>query len=319
MKTLADLGEKAVVASLIGSIRSTAAVGPGDDAAAVDIGPQYLVATSDITSRLSHMPKGMSYWQTGWYVAAVNFSDVAAMGARPIGILASFVLPRSMPVDDFLSIMKGVQDCALSVGAEVLGGDTKEGDDVAISGCALGLVDKDKVLLRSEAGEGDLLAVTGPMGLSAAGYFAITQGIDAPRALKALLEPQPRTREGMVLSSSGAVTSCMDITDGLAFTISEIGKRSGVSFEVDWGRIPIDPETLEVAKRTGESVEELAMYYGGDYELLFTFRPEAEEQLRASLGERFHIIGKAVGKENILIRDGGVVPIENRGWEHFRM
>lgn len=319
MQTLGDIGEKAIVASLIGSIKSTAAVGPGDDAAAVDIGPQYLVVTSDITSRLSHMPKGMSYWQIGWYVAAVNFSDVAAMGAKPIGILTSFVLPRTMAVDDFLSIMRGVQDCSLSVGAEVLGGDTKEGDDVAISGCALGLVDKDKMLLRSGAKEGDLLAVTGPMGLSAAGYFAITQGIDAPKALKALLEPQPRIKEGQVLSSSGAVTSCMDITDGLAFTISEIGKQSGVSFEVDWNSIPIDPETLEVSENTGESVEDLAMYYGGDYELLFTFRPEAEAALRSSLGEHFQIIGKAAGKENLLIRDGGVVPIENRGWEHFRM
>ncbi|MBI0581765.1 MAG: thiamine-phosphate kinase [Methanomassiliicoccales archaeon] len=318
MKTLADLGEKAVISLLLENVETTAAVGPGDDAAAVDIGPQYLVISTDVVSRASHLPKGMTEWQIGWFAAAVNFSDIAAMGARPVGLVMAYVLPRDMPFEDLKRISQGVRDCCAFVGADLLGGDTKEGEEMVITGTAIGLVDKDRVLLRRGAREGDLLAVTGPIGSAAAGYAAIKRGIYAPRSVKALLEPQPRTREGIILSSSGRVTSCMDITDGLAYSIGELSKQSGVGFEVRWCSIPVGEDVGRVAEKSGMSAEDLVMHFGGDYELLFTLSPEGYDELNEKLGGRLHVIGRASGKGNVLIRDGKVVPLDTRGYEHFR-
>ena len=318
MKTLADLGEKEAISLLLKGIKTTVAVGPGDDAAAIDLGDQYLVVSTDIVSRTAHLPTGMTDWQIGWFAAAVNFSDIAAMGAQPLGVLIAYALPRTMPFEDLQRIEQGVLDCCRSVGADLLGGDTKEGEEMVIAGTALGLVDKDKILLRKGAKEGDLLAVTGPLGLAAAGYIASKKGIFAPRTVKALLEPQPRIKEGMVLSASGQVTSCMDITDGLAYSIGELSRQGGVHFEVRWCSIPIGEDVQKVADKSGTAVQDLVMHFGGDYELLFTLSPDAVDELSAAMEGRLHVIGRVKGEQNVLITAGKVVPLDTRGYEHFR-
>ena len=317
MNTLADLGEKAVISHLLQRVKTSAAVGPGDDAAAIDLGTQYLVVTTDVITRSYHMPDGMTDWQIGWFAAAVNFSDVAAMGARPLGLVMAYVLPRDMPLEQFDRISQGVYDCCQAVGADLLGGDTKEGAGIVMAGTAIGLVDKDRILLRRGAKEGDLVAVTGPIGMSAAGYAAIRAGIDMPLGIKALLEPQPRTEQGMVLSSSGHVTSCMDITDGLAYSVGELARQSGKGFEVMWASIPVGEGVEEVAIRSGVSLQDLVLHFGGDYELLFTFDPQAKEELEQVLGEHMHVIGRVKGEESVLVRDDVAVPLDTRGYEHF--
>jgi len=318
MQRLSDLGEKAVVASLLSKITGAAAVGPGDDAAAVEVGGRYVVATTDIVSRTAHLPPSMSAEEIGWFVAAVNLSDVAAMGARPLGLLLSFCLPRDLEVEELKGMMNGAQDCAASVGTEILGGDTKEGRELVIAGTALGEVAKDRILLRRGAREGDLLAVTGTMGLAAAGWAAWAKGLDAPAAVRAFLHPVPRVREGMALSESGAVTSAMDVTDGLAYSVHELSRQSGVHFAVEWERIPVDPLVHEVARHAGERAEDLVLHYGGDYELLFTVQADRLDQVREALGDAFAVIGRAEGMENVLIKEGEVLPLESRGYEHFR-
>lgn len=318
MQRLSDLGEKAVVASLLPKIKGSAAVGPGDDAAAIEVGGRYVVATTDIVSRTAHLPAGMTGPEIGWFVAAVNLSDIAAMGARPLGLLLSFCLPRDLPVAELEGMMRGAQDCAASVGSEVLGGDTKEGRELVISGTALGEVAKERILLRKGARKGDLLAVTGTMGLAAAGYAAHARGIPAPAAVRAFLHPMPRVKEGMALSASGATTSAMDVTDGLAYSVHELTRHSGTHFRVEWERIPVVPLVHAIAEQSGERTEDLVLYYGGDYELLFTIRPELLEHVRGALGSSFTVIGRAEGTENVLIKEGRVLPLESRGYEHFR-
>jgi thiamine-monophosphate kinase len=318
MKTLADLGEKRIVSLLLEDIKGDAAVGPGDDAAAVDLGSQYLVVSTDVVARASHLPRGMTNREIGWFAAAVNFSDIAAMGAKPLGLVLAYVLPRDLPFDDLKAIALGAQECCRWVGADLLGGDTKEGNEMVIAGTALGLVGKDRILLRRGAREGDLIAVTGPIGAAAAGYTAAMKGIHAPRSVNALLRPQPRTREGMILSTSGNVTSCMDITDGLGYSVGELSRQSGVGFEIDWKAIPKGEDVAMVATKSGVSAEDLVMHFGGDYELLFTLSPEAKDDLTVALGGRMDVIGQASGKENLLIRESEVVPLDTRGYEHFR-
>ena len=247
-------------------------------------------------------------------VAAVNLSDIAAMGARPLGLLLSFCLPRNYLLEDLEEMMEGAQECALSVGTEILGGDTKEGKELVIAGTALGEVEKEHILLRRGAREGDLLAVTGTMGLASAGYAAVSNGLDAPDAM-ALIGQNRIRREWRY---SGSATSAMDVTDGLAYSVHELSRHSGVHFAVDWDAIPVRSEVHEIAKAVDGSVEDMVLHYGGDYELLFTIRPDMLDAARDALNDGFTVIGRAGGQENVLIKGGKVSYLEPHGYEHFK-
>jgi thiamine-monophosphate kinase len=298
---------------------SSNAIGPGDDAAAVDMGFVYLVASTDMIAQSTHIQPGMTDWQIGWTVAAVNFSDIAAMGAKPIGLLVSMGLPKDTPSERLDEIIRGILDCCECTGGEMLGGDTKETPELTLSGTALGTVAKKCILLRRGAQKDDLLAITGNLGLAAAGYHSIKNSIGNKKAEKALLEPRPRVMEGMALSASGVVTSCMDISDGLASSVHTLAEASKVYFVVDYDTIPVEKEVVEIAKEAGLSLDELVLYYGGDYQLLFTLRPEGLGRLNSLLGKSFTVIGKAgAAGKNELIKEGKIVPLENRGYEHFR-
>ncbi|MDD1743350.1 MAG: thiamine-phosphate kinase [Methanomassiliicoccales archaeon] len=322
MSKLSEIGEKEAVRRILAEIaekESSNAIGPGDDAAAIDMGFVYLVASTDMIAQSTHVLPGMTDWQIGWTVAAVNFSDVAAMGAKPIGLLVSMGLPKDTPSERLDEIIRGILDCCECAGGEMLGGDTKEAPELTLSGTALGTVTKKGILLRKGAKKGDLLAITGSLGLAAAGYQSIKGSLDVKRAEKALLEPKPRVKEGMALSASGVVTSCMDISDGLASSVHTLAEASKVTFEVDYDAIPVDKEVIEIARRASTSPEELVLYYGGDYQLLFTLRPEGLGLLSSLLGDSFTVIGKAKAEgENLLITGSKKKALENRGYEHFR-
>jgi thiamine-monophosphate kinase len=322
MSKLSEMGEKEAVRRILAEIaekESSNAIGPGDDAAAVDMGFVYLVASTDMIAQSSHVLPGMTDWQIGWTVAAVNFSDVAAMGAKPIGLLVSMGLPKDLPSERLDDIIRGILDCCEFANSEMLGGDTKEAPELTLSGTALGTVMKKDILLRKGAKKADLLAITGSLGLAAAGYYSMKNSLGNKKAEKTLLEPRPRLAEGMALSASGVVTSCMDISDGLASSVHTLAEASKVSFEVDYDSIPVEEDVLEIAKEVGLSPDELVLYYGGDYQLLFTLRLEGLERLRSLLGDSFTVIGKArpAGK-NELRKGGQITQLENRGYEHFR-
>jgi thiamine-monophosphate kinase len=131
------------------------------------------------------------------------------------------------------------------------------------------------------------------------------------------MRPKPRIREGMALSDSGAVTSAMDVTDGLAYSVHELSRHSGIHFLVDWNAIPIRPDVTRIAAAAGGSTEDMVLHFGGDYELLFTIRPDMLDAVKDALGDGFSVIGRAEGSENVLMRDGQVSSLESRGYEHF--
>jgi len=317
MARLDDLGEKAIVSRILESLESGVAVGPGDDAAAIDMGSYYLVISTDIISKASHLPLGMTDWQIGWMVAAVNYSDIAAMGAEPLGLLLAMGLPRDLEDNRVMAMVQGADDCSRKMGASLLGGDTKEAAEIILTGTALGKVEKGGLLTRGGAAPGDLLAITGELGLAAAGFVSIREEIDCPEGRKALMEPWPRTKEGRTLSRSGHVTACIDISDGLAHSVHLLSTASGVAFELEWESIPVRWDVTQVAEISGIDIEELVLFFGGDYELLFTIAPDGLEDLKREIPD-IRVIGRAVeGRENILTRQGKIVNLENRGWEHF--
>jgi thiamine-monophosphate kinase len=322
MSKLSDIGEREAVQRILAEIAETVSstnIGPGDDAAAIDLGALYLVASTDMLAQKTHFLPQTSYHQMGWEVAAANLSDIAAMGAKPVGLLVSMGLPRTLEFANLDEMIQGVLDCCQEAGTELLGGDTKETSEIVLTGTALGTVAKRSILLRKGAQAGDLLAVTGTVGLAAAGYHSLTKGLNAKRAERVFLEPKARVKEGQILSASGTVTSCMDVSDGLALSVHALSEASRVGFEVDFGAIPVEKEVLGVAKQADAKPEDLILYYGGDYQLLFTFKQEGLNLLRSRLGNSFTVIGRArPGADNVLVKQGRMTPLERRGYEHFR-
>ena len=215
----------------------------------------------------------------------------------------------------------GMNDCARRFNTSIVGGDTKEHDDLVLCGTAIGEVAKKGILLRRGAKAGDLIAVSGVLGRAGAGYMSLKRNLGLKEAEDALKRPWPRIREGMVLSGSGIVTSCMDISDGLSTSIFELSRNSGMTYEIDYAKIPKAKE-VDMAFHDLERQKDLVLNFGDDFELIFTVKREEEEtltKLSKDCGCPFTVIGKVTsGEENILIDGGKREKLENLGYEHFR-
>jgi thiamine-monophosphate kinase len=321
MKTLGTLGERETIRIIEKIIKSDATIGPGDDCAAIDLGSMYLLVTTDMMVTKTHMPKGMGPYDIGWSIIAVNLSDIAAMGGTPLGLVTAIGITRGHPIEFIEQMVDGMNDCARRFNTSIVGGDTKEHDDLVLCGTAFGEVAKNGILLRRGAQVGDLVAVTGQLGKAGSGFYSLKRDLGLKEAEDALKRPWPRIKEGMALSKSGFVTSCMDISDGLSTSIFELSRNSGMTYEIDYARVPKAKE-VDLAFHDLERQKDLVLNFGDDYELLFTIRREAERdlaELAQKIGCPMTVIGKVTsGEENILIDGGKREKLENLGYEHFR-
>ncbi|MCL2142803.1 MAG: thiamine-phosphate kinase [Methanomassiliicoccaceae archaeon] len=315
MASLKDVGERALIDRILKDIRGSSYIGPGDDAACMDVNGTKVVICTDIVSFDKHLAEGMTMKDFGWLAAAVNFSDIASMGARPVGILAAVSLPPETDEECLYDIMKGIMECSSLVNADILGGDTKPGPG-SVCGTAVGICDH-RVLTRGGARPGDIVAVTGGLGSAAAGWYAALNNIDEKDALNAVKRPIPRVKEGIILSEKGIATSCMDISDGLSATAAAICKSSGVGMDILWEALPKGKGVESVCKTLNIPEKELMLSGGGEYELMFTFREEHLSVLHDSDMD-VHIIGKVTeGNRTNLIADGKSEQMESKGYEHF--
>ncbi len=286
MVMIGDIGERQLIEDFKSFIRPEGRVGPGDDAAVIG---KDIVVTTDVATFDRHFPTGMTYEQFGWYAAAVNFSDLAAMGARPIGFTVALALPPTLDSQAAYDIMSGIDQCAEFCGTGIVGGDTKNGPGI-VAGTAIGSMDGRAPMLRSGAKPGDIVAVTGPLGGPAAGYVAIDQDIDCDAAKETLYMPIPRVTEGIELASSGVVTSCIDLSDGLGTALNTICEASDVGIDIEYSFLPHEDFVEKISERTGTPMETLLIGWGGEYELMFTADPNRLKKLYDAEIE-FHIIG----------------------------
>ncbi len=292
---------------------------PGDDCAVLDNGVDYLVVTTDMLHRVTDFPGEMSGEDIGWMSVAVSLSDVAAMGARPIGVVAAMGIPGETDMGFIEGMARGMRDCARAYGTEIVGGDTDQHAELTIVTTALGRVDKDKVKLRSGARVGDLLCVTGYLGTPAAAYKVLIEGREAPEEDKRVLidgffRPKPRIVEGVRLSMYPEVTAMMDVSDGLGKSVFELSAASHVGFLVDADRLPLRDEARRLAKDRKELLD-MAVCFGGEFELLFTVSPSGIHRIR---DVDFTVIGKVVPEGLTLDDRGDMRPITCRGYEHLR-
>ncbi|OPX80952.1 MAG: thiamine monophosphate kinase [Methanosaeta sp. PtaB.Bin087] len=314
-----DLGER----RLVRRVAEILGISERDDCAMVEDGENYLVWTTDMLHRRADFPEIATGWQIGWMAAAVNLSDVAAMGALPTGLLSAAGIPPGTEVEYVEEIFAGMKDCARTFGTRVLGGDLDSCDELTLVGTALGRVERDRVLRRRGARPGDLLCTTGTLGGAGAGLRVALEaegkGIGSDPGLVALtrrlLEPSPRMAEGRALALSGAATSMMDNSDGLVLSLYELAEASGVGFLLQEEMIPIDPLVALVAEDREDALD-LALTAGGDFELVFTLRPDRIGDAADACG--LAVIGTVAEEGVILASAEGTEELRPRGYDQMK-
>jgi thiamine-monophosphate kinase len=293
----------------------------GDDVSAVDMGHGKLaVIKTDMLVGKTDVPTGMSLWQAARKTVVMNVSDLAAKGVKPTALLASIGVPRSFAREDIEQIGKGLNAGAREYDAYILGGDTNETSDLVISCVAFGVGDKNKLMLRSGAKPDDVVAASGVFGKTAAGLKILLQHLSASPKLKktlvdAVLMPHPRLKEGLALAQTGSVTASIDSSDGLAWSLQEISRASKVGFIIN--HLPVAYEARQFAEIHSLDPVDFCLYGGEEYELVVTVKPELWEKAKkaASLIK----IGLVTKERKLLLEEKGKkIPIEPRGWEHFK-
>jgi thiamine-monophosphate kinase len=298
----------------------------GDDVSAYPLSKKQLfILKTDMLVGETDVPKGMSLWQAARKAVVMNVSDFAAKGVKPLVMLVSLGLPKNTTQEELEEIAKGLNAGAREYEAFIIGGDTNEASDLIISLSLFGLARRDHVVLRSEAKPDDVVAVTGSFGKTSAGLKILLENYKAPMDIRnTLLEPvympKARLKEGLALSATKAVTSAIDSSDGLAWSLHELSKASSVGFLIE--NVPVAAETVKFAEINGLDPLDLALYGGEEYELVLTIKPslwtKAEKAVK-SVGGNLIKIGRVTAERQIILDvEGERRFIEPRGWEHFR-
>jgi thiamine-monophosphate kinase len=323
-----ELGER----EIIELIRSRLSVMPdlpvplGDDVSAVDVGKGRLaVLKTDMLVGGTDVPRGMSLWQAARKAVVMNVSDFAAKGVEPVAMLVSLGLPRGLMRKDVEEIARGLNAGAREYGVYIIGGDTGEASDLVIAISLFGTADRKALMLRSGAKAGDIVAVTGFFGKTAAGLRLLLDGYAVSKELREVLlsavcMPKARLCEGLALRGSGAVSASIDSSDGLAWSLHELARMSSVGFMIN--SVPVADEVQRFAEFNGLDPLELALYGGEEYELVVTVKPklwvEAETAVEA-VGGCLLSIGKVTRDSQVLMDvNGEKRVVEARGWEHFK-
>jgi len=327
MATAGEIGERTLIELMLRWITPM----PGmplpfwDDAMAIDLGDgRAVVLNTDMLVWETDVPPGMTPYQAARKAVVMNFSDLGAKGVQPQGFMASLGIPRDLEVESIEEMARGFEAGAREYGGYVIGGDTNEASDIIISGTALGVARKDKLIKREGAKPGDILATTGPFGLTASAFKILLEGKEPPEGLRETLtqsvyHPEARIREGVALAESGAATSSIDSSDGLSVSLHDLSRSSGVGFRVE--ALPIPPEVATYAEHHEMDPNDLALHGGEEYELVFTLaegRLEDAREALAAVGCELLELGVATRETGIVaVKNGVESPIEKKGWEHF--
>lgn len=295
-------------------------VGIGDDCAVLPSGEGELLFSTDLLMEGVHFLRDESSPEdVGWKAAAVNLSDIAAMGGTPVATFLSIALPKDAQGEWAERFIEGYTQISRKYDVPLLGGDTTSSlKDIAVNVGVLGRCPIGKRLMRSGAIVGQTIYVTGPLGDSAAGLQAILKGVERTPEVNVLIQrhkrPVPRVDAGRALMLSGKVGAMMDISDGIASDLKHIMKASGVGAVVALDKLPYSPELLSVCDEQGWDRYYLQTSGGEDFELLFT-GPDGMEE---GLGINVYPIGRIVPGDSLqwTVADKKV-SLEFNGYKHF--
>ncbi len=287
-------------------------VGIGDDAAVLTTPDSRVVATMDVLVEGRHFRRDWSGpVEIGGKAAAQSLADVAAMGATPIALLVGLAGPGDLPIVWAEDLATGLAQECTRAGASVAGGDIAEAASITLAITALGGLSGGAPVTRAGARPGDLVAVAGRLGRSAAGLALLRAGLAEPASLLAAHRwPRPPYDAGPEAARLGA-TSMIDISDGLGQDLGHVAAASGVLIDIDSDRLEPD-ETLRAAATTlaGPDPVDWMLAGGEDHALAATFPAGID------LPERWVVIGR-VG-EGSGVRLDSQSSVRLSGWNHFR-
>jgi len=319
------LGEFERIERFFAPLAAPGALGLRDDAALID-GPdgQQLVLTADaIVAGVHFLPEDPADL-VARKLLRVNLSDLAAMGAAPLGYLLTTALPRSQGDDWLEAFSQGLAADQKEFGIGLLGGDsTGTPGPASLSLTAIGTVPRGQSIHRGGGRAGDAVFVSGTIGDSALGLKVLVEGLETASADRDFLVgryhlPRPRMMLGQRLR--GIAHAMLDVSDGLVGDLLHICEVSGLGAVIDAGKVPLSPEAKRLIERR-PYLRKTILTGGDDYELLFTVSPDAKADVLA-LGREINVaiteIGYLEKGTGVRVLDQGKeMPIDAVGWRHF--
>lgn len=289
----------------------------GDDAAIIPTteGGKKLVVTADMLIDGVHFSdRTTSARDAGWRAAAANLSDIAAMGASPMGIAIALGITGETEVDWVEELYQGIADCLEPYNTPIVGGDVARSPCITISITAFGEVAADRAILRSNCRSGNVIIATGSHGSSRAGLELLLNPelgqnlTEAERRLLVRAHQRPRPRLDLlpvlwssVESQSQILIGGMDSSDGLADAIVQMCRGSKVGARIDRNKIPTDSALNKLVG--GSRALDWALYGGEDFELVLSMPATVGEELVAKIGEGAAIVGTTTSDTDILLTD----------------
>jgi len=298
-----------------GALGPAVLVGPGDDAAVLQVG--RLVVSTDLSVEDVHFRRSwVSLEEIGFRAVMAAASDLAAMAAKPVGVLLSLAVATNEAEAVLAKLGDGIREALEDLGVGLVGGDlTASPGPLVLDATVLG--DAIEPVTRRGADPGDEIWVTGVLGGSSGAVRAWSGGTEPDRGLReAFARPVARTREALWLVEHGDVHAMIDLSDGLAGDVGHLAAASGVRIEIESDLVPVHPEL-------GGNGVELALSGGEDYELCLASAPGALGPLVEAFNERFETaltqVGRVVGGEGVHIEgfDSPDGVVNARGFDHF--
>lgn len=348
---MADVGEFGLIDRLnarLGSLAPRPPRGAGDDAAVLATGPTTFL-TVDTQEEEVHFRRAWSMpRELGSRALEINLSDVAAMGGTPTAAVVSLALPPELPLAAALDLYDGLAASARRARVKIVGGNVARGRRVAVTITLLGRPagrGPGRVLTRSGARPGDLLVVSGPLGLAGLGHLLLDQvgagadlwtarpkrpawraalnagGSAARAAIARFLAPIARLEVGRWAARHGA-SAAIDLSDGLAGDLRHLAESSKVGARLHLEALPLARGFVPLCGALGVWPYDLALSGGEDYELLMAFPPAAWARARrsaATLGAPLTLIGEVTARrQGVMLVDGErMLPLEPSGFRHF--
>jgi len=321
LKKLKDLGEKWIVDYINSTLKKPQGtlLTTGDDA--VDLTPaSRLLVSVDMMVQRTDVPEGMNWRDVGYRAITSTTSDIASKGGKPVAYLTSLALPPDMSIEDFKELWSGILEAAELYGGVVVGGDTNTGDQVIIDVVCIAEASK-KIIPRSGARPGDIVAVTGLFGVEAAGLHALINKVEKPisrKVIEGMARPIARIKEGLILTEFASAS--IDSSDGLAESLLLLSEASKIGFRII--KPPVDPLALEYSKQVGIDLFNLVFYGGEEYELVVTI-PREHWNLACleieKAGGKLIEIGYVIDEPGVVevLWDNQYRRLSRRGYLHF--
>lgn len=304
VRTLSELGESALIARIARRAGRASSrdwpLGIGDDAAILrPRAGSDLVLSTDAQVENVHFRFGRETPRTiGRRALAVNLSDLAAMGATPVGCLLSLAAPADLGLDVFDALIDGFVAEGSRYTCPLVGGNLARAEHCSLHVTVVGRVARGTALRRGRLRPGDELFVTGVLGSAAlARHRADRLGTPLARV------PVPRLAAGKRLARSKATTACIDLSDGLATDLAHLLAESGLGAQIDLAGLPVARRFVRDCADLGLDATQLMLEGGEDYELLFARRTRRRglefARLEVDLGVRLSRIGQVVDRPGI--------------------